>query len=404
MASLKITLRAGDGRFYVVVKLYHRRDSRYISTGFSVPDASYFFVPDDVSGLAVLKANKLIDNVSRANAEILAQLNRYKNRINKLSRFYDIEKIPITRLMQLMVDENGESLTAAFTAKYDLLSTAGKHSTAKNYNRSLHFWQRYFKTTDIFFYDITGIELQKAENYFVFAGGSINGFWSIAKDTKSIYLEAIKNKAIEPDKNPFIHYRLKYEKTRKRALGKPFLKVLFDAKIDESFTLTQEVFKVSFFFAGMNIHDICLLKVQNFVNGVLHYKRSKTGDLFIWEVSPQIKEIIERWMDNKPPEAYLLNVVNDGQTYKEKLKKIGAFTARTNFVLKLICEQVGIMENVSTYTARHSWASLARDTGVDLSIISKALGHENIKTTQIYLADLNVSDVNAANRVISGLF
>ena len=137
------------------------------------------------------------------------------------------------------------------------------------------------------------------------------------------------------------------------------------------------------------------LKKKDLSNGILSYRRRKTGQqLFIrWERCMQ--EIVEKY-DTDYYSPYLLPILKypyDRGQYKNMLY-------RTNKSLKEIAQMVGLSIPLTLYVARHSWASIAKSKNIPISVISEGMGHDSEMTTQIYLASLDNAVVDRANAQI----
>ena len=141
---------------------------------------------------------------------------------------------------------------------------------------------------------------------------------------------------------------------------------------------------------------MAFLKKKDLQNGILTYRRKKTGQqLFIkWEKPMQ--ELIDKY--NTSETSYLLpiiqnNGVDEWHQYQNEAHRI-------NRNLKYIGKQIGLGIPLTTYVARHAWASIAQSKNVSLPVISEALGHDSEQTTRIYLASLDASIVDTANSLI----
>jgi Phage integrase family. len=152
----------------------------------------------------------------------------------------------------------------------------------------------------------------------------------------------------------------------------------------------------SFYTRGMSFVDMAFLKKKDLQNGILTYRRKKTGQqLFIkWEKPMQ--ELIDKY--NTSETSYLLpiiqnNGVDEWHQYQNEAHRI-------NRNLKHIGKQIGLGIPLTTYVARHAWASIAQSKNVSLPVISEALGHDSEQTTRIYLASLDTSIVDKANSLI----
>ena len=138
------------------------------------------------------------------------------------------------------------------------------------------------------------------------------------------------------------------------------------------------------------------LKKSNLQNGILTYSRKKTGQrlTILWEELMQ--EIVDKYKDDTS--EYLLPIlrycdINDRKQYKLRAKQIGRGLNKIGLRLELKAP-------LTFYVARHSWASIAQDRKVSTDIIREGLGHDNEKTTHIYLASISTSQIDRANQII----
>lgn len=199
------------------------------------------------------------------------------------------------------------------------------------------------------------------------------------------------------DVDPFRRFRLKTEKTAKRSMSVEELRQLFDYPTEQHAAYYRDMFKLIFMLIGINTVDLYGLKDIT-KEGRIEYKRSKTGRLYSIKVEPEALEIIKRYQGG----AALLNIA-------DKYKDHRYFRRDTNDALRLIGEvkRIGrggkkeykpLWPEVTTYWARHTWASIAADLDVPDATISLALGHagEN-RVTDIYIKR-NQKKVDEANR------
>jgi len=214
-------------------------------------------------------------------------------------------------------------------------------------------------------------------------------------------LRAVYNRAVEKDlttnRNPFKHVYAGIDKTIKRAIPLKAIKQIknLDLSLHPSLDFARNMFLFSFYTRGMSFIDMAYLKKKDLSNGILSYRRRKTGQqLFIrWEKCMQ--EIVDKH-DADYYSPYLLPILKypyDRNQYKNMLY-------RTNKSLKEIAKMVGLSIPLTLYVARHSWASIAKSKNIPISVISEGMGHDSEMTTQIYLALLDNAVVDRANAQI----
>lgn len=130
------------------------------------------------------------------------------------------------------------------------------------------------------------------------------------------------------------------------------------------------------------------------VKGVVVYRRNKTGQKLYIKIEKPMKELFEKYCNDAS--IYLLDIIRREGKERADIK---AATFRVNKGLHEIGRIVGV-DNLTTYVARHSWASVCRESNIPISVISEWMGHDSEETTRIYLAQLDTSIVDKANKKI----
>lgn len=260
------------------------------------------------------------------------------------------------------------------------LQQMGKQRTSETYRCTLKSFMQFREDKDVLLEDIDSDLMLMYEAYLRGRG--------LTKNSTSFYmriLRAVYNRAIEKDlttnRNPFKHVYTGVDKTVKRAIPLKAIKQIknLDLSLQPSLDFARDMFLFSFYTRGMSFIDMAYLKKKDLYNGILSYRRRKTGQqLFIrWEECMQ-KIVDKHDADYYSP--YLLPILKypyDRSQYKNMLY-------RTNKSLKEIAKMVGLSIPLTLYVARHSWAVLALEYGMPIESVSKILGHTNITTTQIY--------------------
>lgn len=224
-----------------------------------------------------------------------------------------------------------------------------------------------------------------------------------SKNARNIHLRNIRavfNNAIDFEVTaayPFRRFKIRPEATRKRSMSVEELRKLFDYSVEEYAEIYRDLFKLIFLLIGINTVDLWGLKAIT-KEGRIEYKRAKTGRLYSIKVEPEAMEIIEkyrgvngllciadRWSDSR----------NFRHQCNKALQKIGQVERKGRGGKKIIITE---FEGVTTYFARHSWATIAYDLGISKDVIAQALGHsDGHDTTNIYIRE-DFRKVDAANR------
>ncbi|MDB8914391.1 site-specific integrase, partial [Parabacteroides merdae] len=158
----------------------------------------------------------------------------------------------------------------------------------------------------------------------------------------------------------------------------------------------RDLFMFSFYTRGMSFIDMAYLKKSNLQNGFLSYRRKKTNQQLLIKWEKPMQEIIDKY--DTMGSSYLLPIILDAEADERKQYKSAA--QLVNSKLKKLGEQIGLPIPLTSYVARHAWASIARSKNIPLATISEAMGHDSENTTRIYLASLDTSVVDKANSII----
>jgi integrase len=146
---------------------------------------------------------------------------------------------------------------------------------------------------------------------------------------------------------------------------------------------------------GINFKDLLYAENAKIYNGRLYFKRAKTGIDHSVKITPIAKKIIEKYKG----EELMLNILENKLLFAKENRTTQIHTDVTRTVndhLKDICTKLKINLDVSTYFARHTWATIARKIGIDYDIIQLALGHSNNDVTAGYI-EYNFDLIDAAN-------
>ena len=278
------------------------------------------------------------------------------------------------------------------------LQKMGKQRTSETYRCTLKSFMQFREDKDVLLEDIDSDLMLMYEAYLRGRG--------LTKNSTSFYmriLRAVYNRAIEKDltsnRNPFKHVYTGIDKTIKRAIPLKAIKQIknLDLSLQPSLDFARDMFLFSFYTRGMSFIDMAYLKKKDLSNGILSYRRRKTGQqLFIrWEKCMQ--EIVEKY--DSPLSDYLLPVIKPFSEIDERSQYQNAMCL-INRRLKETGKMVGVQLPLTMYVARHSWASVAKNKNVPISVISEGMGHDSEMTTQIYLASLDTTIVDKANSII----
>ena len=220
---------------------------------------------------------------------------------------------------------------------------------------------------------------------------------------RSTYNKAIEAKCADREKSPFVEYKLSRfsTKTKKRALSKESVKKILKmdcSTMSEKARLAHDVFSFSYYCGGISLVDVANLTLDNIIDGRLIYERQKTHGMINLVMLDEAKAIIERYATYQKRAGYLFPILDNRKhiTPMQKFNRVRKLCHQINKELHSLAKELGIQEDVTTYVARHSFATVLKKSGVNIGIISQALGHQDIKTTQIYLSEFDNEQVDSA--------
>lgn len=218
-------------------------------------------------------------------------------------------------------------------------------------------------------------------------------------------LHAIYNRAVEDgyapdDVNPFRHVYTGVDKTEKRAVSLQLIKSIADADLSlrPALSFARDMFVFSFCTQGMSFVDMAYLKDDNIKDGILTYRRKKTGQTIHVKYVDEIKGIVEKY-NAKRTCNYLLPLLSKTEK-KEAHEEYKRVSQRINRNVKKLGKLLGIPIKLTMYVARHSWATIAQSQHIPIATISRCLGHDNEQTTAIYLAGIETSETFKANDAV----
>ena len=279
------------------------------------------------------------------------------------------------------------------------LKQLGRDRTSETYTATLKSFMAFREDQDV---PLDGLSSDMMLLYEAFLKTRV-----VSMNTISFYmsiLRAVYNRAVEkelpPQNKPFRHVYTGVDKTVKRAIPIKAVKALKDLDLSMRPTLdyARDMFLFSFYTRGMSFVDMAYLKKSDLKNGILTYRRRKTGQQLTIKWEKCMAEIVEKYQENET--GYLLPIIkksdNERRQYDNALHLV-------NYRLKDLSTILKLQRPLTMYVARHSWASAAKAKNIPLSVISEGMGHDSEVTTQIYLASLETSVVDKANKMILGL-
>ena len=277
------------------------------------------------------------------------------------------------------------------------LKRLGKIRTSETYTSTLNSFIRFMEGRDVLPDDMDSDLMVAYEAWLESGGVSMNTISFYMRNLRAVYNRAVE-KGLTVQRFPFKHVYTGVEKTTKRAVPLHVIKRLksLDLSFEPAKAYARDMLLFSFYTRGMSMVDMAFLKKKDLNNGILSYRRKKTGQQLLIKWEPCMQEIVDRY--NIPGSPYLLSVIDRPGT-DERKQYINA-SHRINRQLKVLGKELGMSVPLTHYVARQSWASAARSKNIPISVISEGMGHDSETTTRIYLASLDTATIDRANKLI----
>ena len=298
----------------------------------------------------------------------------------------------------------GITIEDGFKAEIERLESLGKINSATKHKYALQVLDGY-KPTTMALEAIDLDYLKGLELYLRQRGNKDNSIATRFAIFKAIYNKAVKEGKVAVKQNPFSIYQVGslWAKTRKRAIDKDDIQRLIDLEITEGHTteyrrLAKDLFLFSYFTAGMNFGDIARLRYKDIVKGRVNYSRHKTQKLLSFQLVPMALQILEKYGTAGHGEDYIFPILNrhEHTSPQQIFNRLHKVLRKVNRELKVLGEMIGLGMPLTTYVARHTYATVLKRSGVSVALISESLGHSDLSTTQIYLDSFENSQIDAA--------
>ena len=372
------TVEGKEGTLYF--RVIHERVARTVFTDCHVFRDEW----DDATSSIVIKGTK----ERKAYLELTAS--KLKSDLDRLDRIIaekEALKVKFTADDVVMEYRKQPEIMTLFTfirSMAEWKMAAKRYGTAKTYRDALASFSNFRNGEDVSFDALDKETICQYEA------------WMKDKNTSSCYLRTLKTlylKAVDmgltEDKDVFSRVFTGFTTTAKRAITIEAIRKILKLRLKDGSALAfaRDMFMLSFYLQGISFVDMAYLKKTDIRNGVLQYSRKKTGQAITISWEREMQEIVDAYSSQTKDTPYLLPIIRkqDG-TEREQYEKT---EHNVNRNLKKIGVMAGLHIPLTTYVSRHSWASIMRDMGNDISVISRGLGHEDIKTTQIYLSQLH---------------
>jgi integrase len=386
-----------DGRYPLVFQIIHRRRKRLLYSPYHLYEECF-----DVRRARVVnrRAHRVPD-LLQINAYIESNLLEIRQTIRYLEE--RPEEYSVSDVIELYRSSQDSSFVVPYMRHLiKSISDEGRTGTACAYRSTLNCLLRYIDKNECLSFEEVNVRwLNDFVSHLHRSGLKPNTVNFYLRILRAVYNRAWKEEV--PGAHfisPFRKIRIGTVRTAKRAVSKEcILQIAKERAVnDQRLDLARDLFLFSFYSRGMPFVDMAFLQYGDIVGDTIHYKRRKTNQPLSVMIVDPLKRLIDKYRNEG---EYVLPILTSGS--KTLYTQYQNALRRYNRQLGCLSTELHLPVPLTSYVARHSWATIARNSGVPVSVISEGLGHSSEKVTYTYLAALDPSVLHAANRRVTDL-
>ena len=272
----------------------------------------------------------------------------------------------------------------------------GRTSCATKYRTALNSLRRFLNGRKLTFDKMDAALLLDYERFLLGLGLCRNTTSFYMRNLRAIYNRAVKQGLTE-QQYPFAEVYTGIDKTVKRAIDAESVQRIQQLELPENSTIAfaRDMFVSSLMLCGISLIDLAFLRKSDLQGEYILYHRQKTGQQIRIHWEPAMQAMVDKYDTGDSP--YLFPIIrhpglDEDRQYWNMLHQINKYLKRIGEMVGLTC--------LTTYVARHAWASIARKEEVPMASISEALGHTSERTTRIYLKSLDNSSIDRASKAV----
>ena len=380
-----------NGNHPLMLRIIQDRKSKYLSLGISIHPQFWDFTK-----------NQPKRNCPNRDAILKLIAEKTKQYREQVIEFKAEDKDFTATTLIRKVDKPTKRITVGelFLKQIEHLNSVQRIGYALSYKYVYKALLKFNRHLDIYFSDIDLLWLKRFEEWQQKQGASLNTIGIRFRTLRAIYNTAIEQGYVKPNYYPFKSYKVSklHSVTAKRAITKENIHsvINYDCTEKDAYTrLAVDLFTFSYFMGGINFVDMAHITHSHIIDTRLIYTRTKTHKLIKLPLQPKAIELIEKYRN--PDRTYIFPILSAShKTEQQKRNRIHKVITKVNRHLKLIGKELHLPLDLTTYVARHSFATVLKRSGVNTSIICEAMGHSSEKVTQIYLDSFENEQVDTA--------
>lgn len=316
---------------------------------------------------------------------------------------------------QSLVDKMENTVVPQTVGEYllkqiEIMKVEKRIGNAKVYRSTYNSLFAFCGNLNISFASIDVAWLRRYETFLKSRENSSNTIGIRFRELRALYNKAIEDNLVHEKNYPFKRFKVARfcKKTSKRAIKKEDIKRIMNVDLrlitkyhSPLLYLSKDLFLFSYLGCGINLIDIAYLRYENITENRLRFNRHKTGQPINFALQGQLREIILKYAkEGCSPKDFIFLILDRRihKTQQQQDDRIIKVTKGVNRNLKKIGQFLNLSIPITTYVARHSFATVLKRSGVNISIISEALGHTNLSTTQYYLDSFENEQIDEAMR------
>lgn len=387
-----------NGKCSVKIRITFSRTRKYFPTGIDLTKSEF---------------EKVLGN-ERRNAEqkeIFTKLNFFLTKANNVIK--DLTVFTFDAFEQNFLEHRNthNSVSFAFDKRIDELKIEKRLGTANSYECAKNSLQKFKK--NLTFAEITATLLHRYENWMLEGGKTKSTVGIYLRSLRAIYNLQNIDKSIYPFGEAQKKYSIPKGSNIKKALTVQEIAKIYNYEAKEGSTeqMAKDYFLFLYLCNGMNVKDFCLLKWKNIDKDLLYYQRAKTKrsnkteTLITVALKAETMEIIKRWgQPSISKESFIFPHLNNEMKAEKQHATIKQLIKTINFYMNQIAIKLGIDRKVTTYFARHSFATVLKRSGANISMISELLGHSSLVVTEAYLNSFEKEQIQTQTDALTSGF
>lgn len=377
-----------NGEHPLMIRLCQGRKLKYLSLGISILPQFWDFDKN--------KPRRNCPNKELINNLITEKTKEFSNQIIEFKS--ESKDFTVTKLVEVVVGGNSIQTVSDFLhSEIDRLYNEGRLKYASTFKELRASLLEFNKHLDVYFSDIDLNWLKQYELFLRNKGLGDNSIGVRFRTFRVLYNRAITENIVKADYYPFRIYKVSKLKkeTIKRSITKTDVEQIINYKVDREYTqLAIDLFYFSYLSGGINFVDMAYLTRDNIIDTRLVYTRKKTKKLIKLPIQDKALATIAKYQSDN---IYLFPILSKfHKTAQQKANRVHKVLAIINKSLKAVGEELNLPIDLTTYVARHTYATVLKRSGVNTSIISESLGHSSEKVTQIYLDSFENRQIDEA--------